>query len=362
MRRVGCLVVGGGVAGSATAWWLSREGHEVVSLEQFEQGHARGSSHGPVRIFRFVYPIADYVRLAREALPLWRLAETDAGETLVELTGGIDFGDAVTLARITATLDAEGIDYEMMSASAAAQRFPGFRFEGDVLFQPQGGRCYAERAVAAFQRVAKDNGAEVRFEEPVVSVEESSGKALVRTAVDEYLADVCVVAAGAWVERLVGGRFAFPELRVTREQPAYFASSLPESAWPSFINHGGAGGGAFASYGLHSPGLGLKVGVHMGGSEVDPDLPAGDPGGEAIEELARVAAGLLPGVEPRPIAVEQCLYTTTPNEDFVIERNSPIVVASPCSGHGFKFGPAIGKMVAEFALGQSQPLDRFRLR
>ena len=91
-------------------------------------------------------------------------------------------------------------------------------------------------------------------------------------------------------------------------------------------------------------------------------MQTGDASEQAMEDLVRVAAGLLPGVEPRPAAVEQCLYTTTPNEDFVIERDGPIVVVSPCSGHGFKFGPAIGRMVAEFALGQSEPLDRFRLR
>ena len=362
VKQVENVVIGGGLAGSATAWWLAREGREVLLLEQFEQGHGRGSSHGPVRIFRLVYPVADYIRLAREALELWRLAEAECGQQLVELTGGIDIGPPESLARLKSALTAEGIEYDVLSAPEAEARFPGFRFEHDVLLQAQGGRCYADRAVAAFQAMAATHGADLHFEEPVLSVEEAGGKAVIRTGHEEYTAANCVVAAGAWVQRLVGERFALPPLRLTREQPAYFRSLVPGAAWPSFINHHPAGAGTFASYGLFAPGVGLKVGVHMSGAPVDPDVVPAVDDAVALAELRRVAAGLLPGVDPAPLSAERCLYTTTPNEDFVIERNGPIIVASPCSGHGFKFGPAIGRMVAEFALGRSQPPTRFRLR
>jgi sarcosine oxidase len=357
MRRVDCLVIGGGIAGSAAAWWLSRLGHEVVLLEQFEVGHARGSSHGSVRIFRYAYPAADYVRLAREALPLWRLAEEESGETLVDLTGGIDFGDETALRRLAATLEAEGVPYEMLSQADASARFGGFRFEGPVLFQAEGGRCHAARSVATFQRMASTRGAELRFSEPVLSVRREGASVAVSTAAEEYVADHCIVAAGAWVERLVGGAFRLPALAVTREQPAFF-QPREGFEWPSFINHGGAG--AFAAYGLLSPGEGLKVGVHMGGAAVDPDtIGVIDPA--ALAEARRIAEGLLPGVDPEPLKGEACLYTTTPNEDFIIERDGPLVVASPCSGHGFKFGPAIGRLVAEFALGLGDVPGRFRL-
>ncbi len=361
MRRVECLVIGGGIAGSATAWWLSREGRDTVLLEQFHAGHDRGSSHGGVRIFRFVYPAPDYIRLARAALPLWREAEAECGETLVQKTGGIDMGDEVRLRELAGALDAEAVTYEWLAAAEAARRWPGFRFTGPVLFQADGGRCYASRSVAAFQRMARKRGAEVRFEERVLSIETIGGRARVRTPADEYDADVCVVAAGAWVERLVGSAFRLPKLIVTREQPAYFTPRDGTTLWPSFINHGGGRGGAFASYGLFSPGEGLKVGVHMAGVPADPDSVARGPDDGALAEVREIAANVLPGVHPEPTKVEHCLYTTTPNEDFVIERAGPIVLASPCSGHGFKFGPAIGRMVAEFALGREEPPARFRL-
>lgn len=359
--RVECLVVGGGVAGSATAWWLAREGRDVTLLEQFGPGHNRGSSHGAVRIFRFVYPEADYVRLAHEALPLWRLAEAESGETLLEQTGGIDMGDESRLRALAEALDRERVGFEWLDPATAATRFRGFAFTGPVLFQPGGGRCYAERSVAAFQRMAAARGATVHFDVPALTVTARNGHALVETAAETYEADVCIVAAGAWVAKLVGDRLPLPALAITREQPAYFRPTDDTIAWPSFINHGGARRGAFASYGLFSPGEGLKVGIHMGGQPADPDRVASGTDAAALAELETIARALLPGVDPAPLKVEHCLYTTAPNEDFIIERSGPIVVVSPCSGHGFKFGPAIGRMAAEYALGRSEPPARFRL-
>jgi sarcosine oxidase len=360
VERVEYLVIGGGIAGISTAWWLAREGRDVTLLEQFLPGHDRGSSHGSVRIFRYVYPAADYIRLAQEALPLWRLAEEESGETLVELTGGIDFGDDDALHQLTAALDDEEVEYELLEPAAAAGRFPGFRFERPVLFQPSGGRCYADRALQALYGLALDHNAHLSFEEEAMLVESNRGRAVVTSSGTEYEADVCIVAAGAWVERLAGPHFTLPRLAVTREQPAYFAPRDPSLSWPSFIRHGARG--SSASYGLLSPGEGLKVGIHMSGTVADPTVPTTESDPRALAELQAVAVGLLPGVDPLPVKVERCLYTTTPNEDFIIERSGPIIIASPCSGHGFKFGPAIGRMVAEFAMGRSEPPARFRLR
>lgn len=361
MRRADVIVVGGGLIGAATAWWLASAGRDVVLLEQFEAGHERGSSHGGVRIFRFAYPEADYVALAREALELWRQLEAESGETLLELTGGIDFGWEIGVRAVADCLAAQGARFDLLSVEAARERFAGFAFDGPVLFQPEGGRCHAARSVAALARLAAERGAEVRYEEPVQSIGVDGSAGVVRTAVEEYRAPAVVVAAGGWVTGLLAGipGLTLPPLRVTQEQPAHFAPRDAGVVWPSFIEH--APNAAFSTYGLLEPGVGVKFGEHQVGPVVDAATRslAIDPG--AVERLRGHARRVLPGVDPDPVAVDTCLYTTTANDDFVIDRVGPITVASACSGHGFKFGPATGRLVAEVALGRIDSPPRFRL-
>jgi sarcosine oxidase len=209
--------------------------------------------------------------------------------------------------------------------------------------------------------MASARGAELRFREPALSIEINAGRVRVTTASEEFDADHCVIAAGAWVERLIGTHFRLPPLAVTREQPAYFRPRDPSFAWPSFIEHRGTSENDWGCYGLFSPADGLKVGIHMTGAAADPDSVSDGVDPAALAQLKKAVARAVPGVDPETAATERCLYTTTPNEDFLIERSGPLIVASPCSGHGFKFGPAIGRMVAEFALGLSEPPPRFRL-
>jgi sarcosine oxidase len=182
---------------------------------------------------------------------------------------------------------------------------------------------------------------------------------VVRTDVDEYRARAVVVAAGAWVPKLLGGRLPLPPLRVTREQPVHFRALEPDQRWPSFIEH--APEASFTTYGLLSPGEGVKLGEHMVGPVVDADHVDRTPDPAATARVVAHARRYLPGVDPVPTQVETCLYTTTANEDFVIDRRGPLTVASPCSGHGFKFGPATGELVARVAVGEVTAPPRFRL-
>ncbi|MFN0026069.1 MAG: N-methyl-L-tryptophan oxidase [Acidimicrobiales bacterium] len=361
MRRADLVVVGGGLVGSATAWWAARSGLDVVMLERFEAGHQHGSSHGGTRIFRLAYPQVDYVRLAHRALELWRQLEDEADETLLELTGGIDLGHGPSVTATAAGLSAAGERVEWLDAAAATERWPGFAFTGPVLFQPEGGRCWAERSVAALARRATAHGAEVRYQEPVRSLAVVDGHGEVRTDLDTYRAPQVVLAAGAWVADLaqMSGLVGLPPLVVSREQPAHFAPIDAASAWPSFIEHSGQG--AFVTYGLQEPGLGIKLGEHMVGPAIHPDRRSFEIDPVALGRISDHAQRLLPGVHPEPVAVDTCLYTSTANEDFVIDRRGPFTVASACSGHGFKFGPATGELVAEVALGRRATLARFAL-
>jgi len=216
------IVVGAGAMGSATAWWLARRGRSVLVLERFEQGHERGSSHGSSRIFRLAYPVPRYVRMAQAALPLWRELEDDAGVELLTITGGVDHGDAATVTEVADALGACGAAHELLPADAAAERWPGMRFRGNVLFQPDGGRAHADATVRALQDRAAHHGADVRFGEPVQALAVERDRAVVRTATDEHRAPVVVVTVGAWAAGLIADLVPLPPLEVTREQVFHF--------------------------------------------------------------------------------------------------------------------------------------------
>jgi sarcosine oxidase len=326
--------------GSSTAWWLARRGVDVALLEQFEPGHTRGSSHGGSRIFRLAYYEPEYVRMAQAALPLWRELEADAGEPLLDSTGSIDHGDPASVDLVAGAMAECGAPYERLSADAAGERWPAFRFESDVLFHADGGRCRADATVAALQRRAAAHGAEVRF----------GAKAELRVGADSVEVDaggetwsarVAVVAAGAWVTKVLGSRA--PDVRVTQEQVQHFTPNV-EQEWPSFIHHRDPW-----IYGLYTPGEGVKVDEHHVGPVVDPDArPPRDP--EADRRVVQYVEEWMPGLDPTPVNTAECLYTTTPDESFVLERVGPVVIGSPCSGHGFKFTPLIGQRLADLAM------------
>jgi sarcosine oxidase len=363
VQRVDVVVVGAGAMGSSAAWWLARRGRSVVLVEQFEQGHARGSSHGGTRIFRFAYPDPVYVRMAQAALPLWRELEDDTGRVLLETTGAVDHGDPVAIDAVAAALDACDAAHQLLAPDAAAERWPHMRFDRSVLFHPDGGRCLADATVAALQERAAAHGADVRFATGPASVVPKADEAVVRAGDGEWVAPAVVVTAGAWLPAVAGALVVLPPLVVTHEQVQHFVprGDADGSAWPSFIHHRRPW-----VYGLFTPGEGMKVAEHHVGPEIDPDTRDQRIDDAATGAAARYVEQWFPGLDPTPVHAARCLYTTTPDENFVIDRVGPLVIGSPCSGHGFKFTPLIGRLLADLADGRSPSaigLDaRFALR
>lgn len=319
------VVVGAGINGLAAAATLARDGHEVVVREQYELDHKRGSSHGRSRIFRLSYPEPQWVELAKEAHRGWRALEEETGERLIEYTGLLELGETSE-----AALDACGVAWEPVDPDAAALRF-GIRADGRGVLQPEAGISLADRARRAFATVARRHGATLDERAGVESLAALDG-------------DAVVVTAGCWAKPLLEAEGIALDVTVTRETVVYFPL---ERAVPSLIEYGRGPGEVM--YSLRDPLHGLKAGAHFAGPVVDPDT-AGDPDPALVDATVEWVRERFPEAGP-PVAAETCLYTSTPDRAFVLERHGRIVVGSACSGHGFKFAPAVGTRLAALATG-----------
>ena len=314
--------------GCAAAWALTARGADVTVYEQFELDHVRGSSHGRSRIVRLSYPEVDWVRLARESMDAWRELEAESGVELLELHGIVELASAPELTS-AAGLDAVGVPYSWLDAAAARAVGAELPDGWVALLQPEAGIVRAELARHAFLDTARSRGARVETGSRIAST-------------DDVDADVVVVTTGAWIRELV------PDVpvQVTRETFAYFRREgppLPAIVELDEITRG------HGMYSLHDPLHGLKAGVHHRGPEVDPNVP-GTPDPESLARLSAWIAARFTGVDPEPLAPETCLYTSTADGSFVLERRGRLVVGSACSGHGFKFAPVVGRRLAALAL------------
>ncbi len=347
------VVIGAGINGVATARALAETGRGVVLLEQFGLGHERGSSHGATRIFRLSYPDPRFVRLAQGALQSWRELEANCGEQLLVQTGGLDFGP-VSAANARA-LAACGVRHELLTGRQVTERWPIAAAASErALYQSDGGTILADRAYRALLAAAVAAGTVVLDHRRATGIEPGRGTVRIRTDGDDITARACVVAAGAWAR----GLLAEVEIELlvvpTRETVMYFGLPDPlalppviDDAVPNAEEHGLRRPGLI-NYALAAPGIGLKAGLHHAGPAADPD-ESGTPDPAVVRWVSAWAARRYPELDPEPVTSETCLYTNTADESFVLERHGRIVVASACSGHGFKFAPAFGRTIAALA-------------
>ena len=365
--RTDLIVVGAGLAGSAAAWAASARGMDVVVLEAFGPGHRRGSSHGSARIFRRAYPDPLYVRLTGQAGELWRKLADEAGEQLLLMTGGLDVGADRDPEHLHAVLTSCGVPAALLSPAEAAERWPYFSFAGTgpVMFHADSGVLDPDRAMAAMLRLAAGRGADVRFETPVTRLETTHGGDGVIAYTDSgaFTAPVAAVAAGGWLPPLLGSMVALPPLQVTQQQAFHFAPwEEPAAPWPIFIvkdahDHVyGLPGGRDGEV----PGA-MKVGEHHNGKATTADGRDGLVDPRARERVQAFTRKRLPGLDSAPVNELTCLYTTTASEDFILDRQGPLVIASACSGHGAKFAPLLGEIITALASGQPSPDSRFTL-
>lgn len=353
------IVVGLGGIGSAAACWLSeRLGSRVMGLEQFALGHDRGASQDHSRIIRLSYHRPDYVRLARRAYQTWAEVEAASGATIVTRTGGLDVAPrdaAIPMTDYTAAMNAEGVPFEHLDADEIVRRWPQWRLgdEHHGLYQADGGLADPNRGNAAHLELARRNGATLRDQAPVVGLREVSGEVEVETAAGEtHRAGHVVLAADAWTNELLASFDRRLPLTITREQVTYFACPRPDdfapARFPIWIWMDEPCFYGFPTYGEAGP----KAAQDVGGEETSPETRTFDRDEAAHRRLIEFLGRHLPGVLGPPIYTKTCLYTLTPDRDFVLGRlpDQPAILVALGAAHGFKYASVLGRILAELVV------------
>ena len=371
MEKFDVAVVGLGAMGSAALSSLARRGARVVGIERFVPGHDKGSSHGETRVIRLGYmEHPSYVPLLTRTYELWRELEAASGRKLLHVTGIAEIGppEGIVVAGTLLASRTHGLQHEVLKAEAVMERFPAFRIPSSYVgvVQPDGGFVTPEPAIEAQVALAKAAGAEIRTETKVDSIERRSNGVRLAIGQESVEAGKVIVSPGPWVKQLL------PELpvqlRVTRQVLAWFqpvdASPFAPGRFPVFLLENRHG----VHYGFPPHGAGtVKIAKHHHADEaVEPD---GYDRSVSADDEAMIRAAIadhIPAANGKLVTARTCLYTVTPDGDFIIDRmpGAPdIIVASPCSGHGFKFAPVIGEILADLAITGATRYDisRFRL-
>jgi sarcosine oxidase len=358
------IVLGLGAMGSATVYQLARRGQSVMGIDQFTPPHAFGSSHGGSRIIRETYfedPL--YVPLVRRAYHGWAELQARSGKRVLRRTGGLTIGppDGRIVNGVRACAAEHQLPCEELSASETRRRFPALRPPDDsvAIWEPRAGVLDPETAIDAQLSLARAAGAELRFSERVTQWRATADGVEVITASGAFAAERLVITAGPWMGELL------PELDlpldVERNAVFWFdplnpAEFTPER-FPLFI-HEFAPGRAW--YGFADLGDGVKVALHHQGEPTTADTIRRAVSDDEVAGMRALIERFLPGANGALRKTAACMYTNTPDEHFIIDlhpEHPAVIIASPCSGHGFKFSIAIGELIADEIMGERRRFD-----
>ena len=357
------IVIGAGVMGGATAYHLAKAGASTLVLEQFSRGHTFGSSHGDNRIIRLIYEKQFYTELMKHAYAEWREVEKESGKDLLFTTGSVIIGPEGHdyLHEMRVSLDAASVESEWWDQRQLADRFPQFRI-GDsveVLWQKDTGFLYASECVLTYLQLAEVHGAEVREDTPVIEINWQGTHPEVITKGERFRGKKVIVTAGGWTGQILN-ELNLP-LTVTRQQVVYYqptnASLFQQGRFPIFLdvtwNQVLYGFPVFRR-------AGIKVARHGMGQPVSPDTCDRTPDPEYIEHLRSFLRERIPDAAGEALFAQVCLYTETPDEDFIIDTHpdcTNLVLATGFSGHGFKFASLVGRILSEMALEDTTGFD-----
>jgi sarcosine oxidase len=374
METSDAIVIGLGAHGSAAALALARRGLRVLGIEAGERGHSLGSSGGHSRMIRRAYfEDPGYLPLLSAAWDRWETLGAAVGEPLVEVTGGLYAGpaDSEVFRGSVASARDQGLAHEVLDAAEIRRRWPVFTVEDEVggLYDPGAGMIRPDRAIEAQLRLAEDAGAEVRFSERAINWRPAPGGGgsglEVETDTDTFRAQSLVIAAGAWTGSFVQDLelpLEVERLPVLWFEPTIDPADLSSDRLPVWLLD--TDGGTF--YGFpYDPAVGLKVSRHHSGEPCDPDSVDRSLHPADVERIRAFSRRNMPAADGPLRTSTVCLYTNTPDFDFVIDVHpsvSGVAFASACSGHGFKFAPVVGEILADLATTGStaHDIEQFR--
>jgi sarcosine oxidase len=359
------IVAGLGAMGSAAAYHLAIGGRRVLGLDRFEPPHSFGSSHGLTRIIREAYfEHPSYVPVVQRAYELWAGLEKESGRQLLLQTGGLMIGprDGVVAGGAERSAKEHHLAHQILSAAELRRRFPVLVPTDDMVgvWEPRAGILFPELAIRTHLELAAQNGAELKFNEPVLRWEPQRDGVRVFTVKRSYTAKRLLLSVGAWMSSLVSKLnlpltverqilFWFePRARSELFQPQHCPIHLWEYEPHRFF------------YGFPDLGDGVKVALHHQGEKTQSDTVRREVNDTEIKMMRELLRRFLPDAEGTLKSTTVCVYTNTPDEHFILDRH-PVhpqaVIASPCSGHGFKFSSAIGEIAAALLNDQPLPFD-----
>ncbi|HEX9164730.1 MAG TPA: N-methyl-L-tryptophan oxidase [Gemmatimonadales bacterium] len=363
--RCDVAIAGLGAMGSAAAWQLTLRGQRVIGFDRFRPPHAMGSSTGKSRIIREAYfENPGYVPLVRRAYELWADLEQDSGRELLRPTGGLVIGpeDGSLVPGALASARLHGVRHELLDAGAIRARYPAFRPDATLagLLELRAGVLMPEDCIGAMLGQAGQAGAELRFEEPVLGWEPDGDGVRVTTGVRTVLASRLILSAGAWMEASLTRR-TLP-LTVARQvmfwvRPGGDPGLFDPGRFPIWLWETNEGP---TWYGFPDLGDGPKVARHHGGQVTTADHVERGIDPEESGPVRAFLAKAIPLLDGPVTDARVCMYTNTPDEDFVLDRHPDhpaVLIASPCSGHGFKFAPTVGEILADLAMDRTPRFD-----
>lgn len=366
------IIAGLGAMGSAAAYHISKRKCRVMGLDRFTPPHDFGSSHGQSRIIReayFEHPV--YVPLVQRAYELWAELETETRQTLFQRTGGLMIGpaDGVLVSGAKLSADVHHLPCEVLTASDLRDRFPAFQPSQEIvgLWESRAGILFPENCIEEHLDLARGWGAELHFDEEVTGWQADGEGALVTTSKGSYRAARLLLTTGAWMSTLLNDLHV--PLTVKRQALLWFkpdanTENFFPDRFPIFILEYGDDR---HFYGFPDLGNGVKIAIHHQGETADPDNLRREVDHEEVEKVRELLRRFIPDADGALLNTAVCMYTNTPDFHFLIDThpNSPqVIIASPCSGHGFKFSSVIGELLADLiTTGKSAyDLSMFQLK
>lgn len=375
-ERFDVAVVGLGAMGSAAAWRLAKRGERVIGFDRFRPPHVFGSTHGDSRGIREAYTEGpSYVPFVRRAYELWDELADAVGQPLLRRTGALSLGpEGNDLVRgVIASAQEHDIAVEQMDASEIRRRYPGIHVTDDLVgvLEQRAGMLDIDTALNGQLDQAAAHGADLHFDEPVdrwlpIDMDDVESPIAIQTPRGSYEAERMVVTAGAWNAGLLG-KLNLP-LTVTRQvmywlEPRANREHFQEGAIPFWMWERSA---TETAYGFPDIGKGFKLGLHQPLDEVEPSGYSREITELDERRIRDFLEHTFPDASGTLLRAESCLYTSTPDHHFLIDvhpKRPNIVLASPCSGHGFKFSPAIGEALADLSMHRESEhnLDLFSI-